>query len=90
MNRRTFLLGSASLALAAREAWAAGPDDAAKLIQGRVEAKELAGAVLHIRQGKQVTERAFGSAKPESVFYLASITKPMTATAVMILTDRRR
>lgn len=88
MNRRTFLLGSASLALAVREARAAGPDDAAKLIQGQVDSKELAGAVLHIRQGRQVTERAFGVAKPDSVFYLASITKPMTATAVMILADR--
>ena len=89
MNRRTFLLGSASLALGVRETWAAGGTDAAaKLIQSQVEAKELSGAVLHLRQGQQITERAFGIAKAESVFYLASITKPMTATAVMILADR--
>lgn len=89
MNRRNFLLGSATLALLVREAWAAGgTEDAAKLIQSQVDAKELAGAVLHLRHGGQVTERAFGSAKPASVFYLASITKPMTATAIMILADR--
>ena len=89
MNRRTFLLGSASLALGVRETWAAGgTDDAAKLVQSQVDAKELSGAVLHLRQGQHVTERAFGLAKAESVFYLASITKPMTATAAMILADR--
>lgn len=91
MNRRTFLLGSASLALCVREALAAdadGTDAAIRLIQSKVDAKELSGAVLHLRRGRQVTERAFGSAKPESVFYLASISKPMTATAVMILADR--
>lgn len=89
MNRRTFLLGSATLAVAVRETWAAGgTEDAANLIQSQVDSKELAGAVLHLRQGQHVTERTFGIAKPDSVFYLASITKPMTATAVMILADR--
>jgi CubicO group peptidase (beta-lactamase class C family) len=91
MHRRAFLLGSATFALCVREAWAAGgTENAAKLIQSQVDAKALAGAVLHLRHGSRVTERAFGSATPASVFYLASITKPMTATALMILVDRGR
>lgn len=48
----------------------------------------VAQAVLHLRAG--VTTRTFtaGPARPETVFLLASITKPMTAAAVMKLVDR--
>lgn len=48
----------------------------------------VAQAVLHLRVGKTVREFAAGAAKPDTVFLLASITKPMTAVAVMKLVDR--
>lgn len=48
----------------------------------------LHAAVLRVEQRGEVFERAYGKAKPDSPFLIASITKPMTATAVMILADR--
>lgn len=89
VDRRKFLFGSVALALLARKA-AANTDDALRLIQSKVDSGELAGAVFQVCHGKQVTAQAFGVAQPGSVFYLASLTKPMTATAVMILSDRRK
>lgn len=67
---------------------AAKTHEAVRLLQTKVDSGELAGAVLHVRHGKHITVEAFGAAKLSSVFYLASLTKPMTATAVMILVDR--
>ena len=49
---------------------------------------QLHAAVLRIDRKGDTCERAFGKAKPDSPFLIASITKPMTATAVMILADR--
>ncbi len=64
-------------------------DEAARLISDRAASGEVVGAVLHVRSGDDLLERAFGEARtPQAVFLLASITKPMTATAVMILADR--
>ena len=64
-------------------------DQAVQLISARVTAGEVAAAVLHVRSGDQVLTQAFGAARtPRAVFLMASITKPMTATTVMILADR--
>jgi CubicO group peptidase (beta-lactamase class C family) len=49
----------------------------------------LESAVLLVRRGGQTYQRAFGKATDaNAVFLLASITKPMTAAAVMVLADR--
>ena len=64
-------------------------DLAVQLVNAKVTAGEVTAAALHIRSGDQVLDQAFGAApNPRAVFLLASITKPMTATAVMILADR--
>lgn len=64
-------------------------DQAVRLVGARVAAGEVAAAVLHVRSGNRVLNQAFGAARtPRAVFLLASITKPMTATAAMILADR--
>lgn len=64
-------------------------DEAVRLIQAKTESGDLRAAVLHVRQGKETVSRAFGAAKsPDAVFLLASIAKPMTASAVMLLVDR--
>jgi len=89
MNRRDFLIGAAALPFAVQPA-SANTDEAVRLLQRKVDSGELAGAVLQVRRGNQVSAHHFGIAKPDSVFYLASLTKPMTATAVMILVDRER
>lgn len=87
MNRREFLQGIIALAISAERA-AAKSQDAVRLIQSKVDSGELAGAVLEVCHRRQVSAHAFGIAKPSAVFYLASLTKPMTATAVMLLADR--
>lgn len=65
-------------------------DSAVALIQKSVDSGEIGAAALDVRQGSFVFERSFGKAKTrDSVFLLASITKPMTATGLMVLVDRK-
>jgi len=62
---------------------------AENLIQAEVDAGTLVSATLHVRNGTEKVVRAFGNARsPEAIFLLASITKPMTATGLMVLVDR--
>jgi len=83
MFRRDFL---ASFALALRRDRL---DEAAALLGRFTASGEVAAAALHVRQGDHTFQRGFGKAtSPDTVFLLASITKPMTATAVMVLADR--
>lgn len=64
-------------------------EEAARLIERATESGEVSAAVLRVQHGGDVFSRAFGKAKtPETVFLIASITKPMTATGVMVLADR--
>ena len=59
------------------------------LVQAKVDSGDIHAAVLHVSNGKDVLNQPFGAAKtPKAVFLLASISKPMTATAVMRLADR--
>jgi CubicO group peptidase (beta-lactamase class C family) len=63
-------------------------DTASRLIQQQVDAGLLQAATLHVRRGGRVQQKAFGLAKTDSMFLLGSITKPLTATAVMLLVER--
>ncbi len=64
-------------------------DEAAALVQKFVGAGRVSAAVLHVRQDSYTFHRAFGQAKtPDTIFLLASITKPMTAVGLMVLADR--
>src|SRR4051794_23774036 len=86
LTRRSLIVSGISLALRRQKI-----DEAVKLIQARVDSGEVRAASLHVRCGKDVFQQAFGAAKgPRSVFLLASISKPMTASAVMLLSDRGR
>lgn len=51
---------------------------------GRVSA----AAIIVVKNGRIVLHQGFGKAKPDTVFLLASISKPVTATAVMMLVER--
>lgn len=65
-------------------------DDACKLIERTAAAGEVGAAALYVSQGDFELSRGFGAAKsPDKVFLLASITKPMTATGLMRLCDRK-
>jgi CubicO group peptidase (beta-lactamase class C family) len=57
------------------------------LIERAVSAGQVNAAVLHVQAGHQTDLRAFGRARPGTVFLLASITKPITAAAVMSLVE---
>jgi CubicO group peptidase (beta-lactamase class C family) len=84
MTRRTLLFSGVAMAFAREKV-----DEAIALIQSQVDSGAVAAASLHVCQGKQAMDRAFGAAKsPAAVFLLASISKPMTASAVMLLSDR--
>jgi CubicO group peptidase (beta-lactamase class C family) len=92
MHRRDFthhmlaLLGVAPLSAAVPRTKL---DDAAALFEQQVEVGQLRAATLHVRQGRDTFQRAFGEATtPDAIFLIASISKPMTAAGVMLLADR--
>lgn len=85
MTRRSLLFAPVALALRREKL-----DEAIRLIQSAVDSSNVSAAVLHVRKGGEIVNKAFGAAKtPNAVFLLASISKPMTASAVMILSDRK-
>jgi len=95
MDRRTLLTaaGAAMIAGPARAAWRE-PDleKAAARMQSWVADGRVQGASVLVRQrnkaGAHLFSRNYGTATgPEPIFLLASITKPMTAAAVMTLVD---
>ena len=61
-----------------------------EMIDEQTSSGQVSGATLSVHHKGTVLQRAFGKAKTaDAVFLIASITKPMTATALMILIDRR-
>jgi CubicO group peptidase (beta-lactamase class C family) len=71
---------------------------AVQLIDAEVSSNKLgAAAIIVARHGKAVLHKGFGklsaepgsaAVQPDSIFLLASITKPVTAAALMLLVDR--
>ena len=80
-SRRNFLLAAAGGTLARRLTDAEAP------LAEAVRAGKLRAAVLMVATGRQRFTRAFGTAAPDTVFLLASVTKPMTAAVLMRLVD---
>ena len=91
MDRRTFLAGGLGAALSAPLLKAMRQDKfdaAAAVLAKSVSDGQVRAASLCVRHGKDLFARSFGEAKtPDAVFLLASITKTMTAAAVMTLVD---
>jgi CubicO group peptidase (beta-lactamase class C family) len=79
MQRRQFLMGALAAQLRQDKI-----DQALALIAQKTSSGEVSETGLLVRRAG----KTFASLKPDRVFLLASITKPMTATAVMILSDR--
>lgn len=77
---------------------AAQLETAAGLLSGHIEAGDISAASLYVaRRGVSAFSRGFGTLRPEAgspavdpdaIFLLASITKPVTACAMMQLVDR--
>ena len=90
MNRRdTLALTLAGLGLPHRARSAApAMQTAAQIIQDQIDKGTLHNAVLHVQRGNEMTQQIFGQAQPGSMFLLGSISKPLTAAAVMVLVDR--
>jgi CubicO group peptidase (beta-lactamase class C family) len=85
ISRRTFLAGSMGVPVTKDPL-----EPACARLQQAVTAGEVAAAVLHVEKGQQRFVQAFGSARAETVFLLASITKPMTAAGIMALCEQGR
>ncbi len=64
-------------------------EEASRVIRAQTGSGDVAAAVLHVRQADQEMSRAFGAAKADLPFLIASLAKPMTASAVLWLRDRR-
>ena len=66
-------------------------DGAIQLIRDQTDSGQVSAATLFVRKGAATQTHAFGKAQtPDAVFLLASITKPMTASALMTLIDRHQ
>jgi len=64
-------------------------EEAATILERAAGSGALRSATLEVRQGAFAFQKAFGKAgSPDAVFLIASITKPMTATGLMVLSDR--
>ncbi len=103
MNRRDMLTGAAAMIATSSDVGAAIAqpagkwdtarlDEAAKVMDGWIADGRVQGASILVTQGSHKYARNFGTAQsrdkgPEPVFLLASITKPITAAAVMTLVD---
>jgi CubicO group peptidase (beta-lactamase class C family) len=64
-------------------------EEASRAIRAQTDSGDVAAAVLHVRQAGNALSRAFGVARVDLPFLIASPTKPMTASAVLWLRDRR-
>jgi CubicO group peptidase (beta-lactamase class C family) len=85
VTRRSLLLGGLAVALRRERL-----DEAVRLVRSQVDSGVVSAAALDVRCGSHKLVQTFGAARTkDAVFLLASITKPMTATAVMILSDRK-
>ena len=60
------------------------------LLETSVETGTVPGAAALVAHGEDVEIAAVGEVEPDSIVRIASITKPITAVAVMILVDEGR
>jgi CubicO group peptidase (beta-lactamase class C family) len=82
LSRRDLLLGTMALPVTAHPLGAAVAH-----LEKATASGEVAAAVLLVEARGQRHLHAFGQARPDTVFLLASITKPMTAIGVMTLVE---
>ncbi len=92
LKRRTILqaglglaIGTPVLAALEKGRW----DAAVGVLRTAAESGQVHAAAIHVQQGDEVFASSFGAAKTsDSIFLLASISKPITIAAVMTLFDQ--
>jgi CubicO group peptidase (beta-lactamase class C family) len=82
MLRRTFLAQAAAAVTRGKM------DKVTRLFNEVTKANGVASASLYVHRSKDIYRAFAGSARPDTVYILASISKPMTVTAVMTLVER--
>ena len=88
LDRRRFLLAlAAARPTTGKRTMKDALAPAHDFIARAVAAGTVDAAVLEVHRARDSHRQAFGSAQPRTVFLLASITKPMTAAAVMTLVE---
>lgn len=99
MNRRTFLQTGLGIGLGTPLFAAMTKNDfsrnklnaAAEVLSTAASSGQVHAAALYVQQGDRVFERSFGAAKSiDDIFLLASISKPISAAAVMKLYDEQK
>jgi beta-lactamase class C len=85
LSRRAFLAGTMALPVSKNRL-----DAAVSHLQKASASGEIAAAVLLVEARGQKHSHAFGKAAVDTVFLLASITKPMTAAVIMTLVEEGR
>ena len=92
MQRRTFLHCGLCAALTSPLVAAARQNrfgDAISVLETAVSKRQVAAASLYIRHGETTLTRSLGDSKSaDDIFLLASISKPMSAAALMTLYDQ--
>ncbi len=87
-TRRAYLLTAVASAIGSATERKGKFDEAVALIESACASGGVRAAALQVTHGDFRLARGFGAAKEDTVFLLASISKPITATAVMRLADR--
>src|SRR5712692_5384189 len=91
ISRRQFVLGLAASLLTNDPLQAASSLLEKATSPGWLSSPDISAAVLEVCHRQSCYTRAFGhSTSNETVFGIASITKPMVATAAMVLSDNRQ
>jgi beta-lactamase class C len=85
LSRRALLAGTMALPVTRNPL-----DAAVAQLKQAAHAGEIAAAVLLVQSPKLTRTEAFGTATADTVFLLASITKPMTAAVIMGLVEEGR
>ncbi len=86
MTRRDLFLAAAAATATLKQGKL---EEAFSKLEAAAQSGAAEGSVLLVQQGDSTMVKAFGTARDRKpVFLLASITKPMTATGVMVLADR--
>jgi CubicO group peptidase (beta-lactamase class C family) len=90
VSRRTILLGTMAAPVSAPKKSTSPLEPAVARLAEAARTGEVSAAVLHVEAGSRRFVHAFGKARPDTVFLLASITKPMTAAALLALCEQKR
>jgi CubicO group peptidase (beta-lactamase class C family) len=84
ITRRTMLFQTVAFTLGQDKL-----NQAIDLIETQTRSGQVSATTLYVSRGSMVSQRAFGKARTtDAVFLIASITKPMTVSALMILVGR--